>query len=155
MQQTASPPEQGLRPTGPVPPLLLWPAHERSVHMARHQLADTLAEWKLDHLADTAALVLSELMTNAVVHAKPFPPDRLVGSEIGVRILRLEDGVRIEVHDAATVRPVPRDASVDAEHGRGLLLVDALTGGRWGVSGREGIGKLVWAACVEKVEKKA
>jgi hypothetical protein len=33
----------------------------------------------------------------------------------------------------------------DAESGRGLALVDALTGGQWGVAGRVGVGKMVWA----------
>jgi hypothetical protein len=37
----------------------------------------------------------------------------------------------------------------DAESGRGLALVDALTGGQWGVAGRVGVGKMVWAVCAD------
>jgi serine/threonine-protein kinase RsbW len=126
--------------------LLLWPAHERSVRRARRTLTDALTGWRMDGLADTASLVLAELMTNAVQHARP-PRSGLVGSEVGTRFLPLGDAVRIEVHDVSPNAPEPRGSGLDAldERGRGLLLVDALTGGRWGVGRREGVGKLVWA----------
>ena len=57
--------------------------------------------------------------------------------------------MRIEVHDAGVAMPGCQEASADEESGRGLAIVDALTGGRWGVGDREGIGKLVWAVVAE------
>jgi len=104
-----------------------------------------LSRWGLLMLADSAALVLSELMTNALKHCGER--DRLIET----RFVRLRDGsgrpagLRVEVHDAGETRPVLQEPSADAESGRGLPLVDALTAGRWGVSHRQGIGKLVWA----------
>lgn len=96
-------------------------------------------------LADVAELVLSELFTNAVRHARG-PADRLVET----RYERLPDGtLRIEVHDANSLRPERQEPSKDADSGRGLALVDELTSGRWGVSERLGVGKLVWAVCAD------
>jgi hypothetical protein len=124
---------------GPPLPLRLWPATARSVNRARHEVEAALHRWGLGELADTAALVLSELMTNAVQHG------RVGGRMVGTQAVRIADGVRIEVHDARDTRPRVRAARADDEHGRGLALVDIVTGHRWGVLDREGQGKLVWA----------
>lgn len=124
----------------PAEPVRIWPPTALTVHRARHALADTLGEWKMDELGDAAALVLSELLTNAVQHG------RVPGRDIGTRFLRLPDGgLRIEVHDPRSAGPAPRTATEWDEHGRGLALVEALTAGRWGTATREGPGKLVWA----------
>jgi anti-sigma regulatory factor (Ser/Thr protein kinase) len=96
--------------------------------------------WGLAELADAAELVLSELFTNAVRHAR-----RPRGRRIATCYRRVPGGVCIEVHDACDTWPELRKAEDDEESGRGLALVDALTGARWGVSERDGIGKLVWA----------
>jgi anti-sigma regulatory factor (Ser/Thr protein kinase) len=118
-----------------------WPLAGHAVREARRELRDTLAEWGLDGLADCAELVLSELMTNAVRHAGS-PRGRLVET----RYERVAGScVRIEVHDANDGVPQMRRAGEDDEGGRGLALVDALTGRRWGVGSRQGVGKLVWA----------
>jgi anti-sigma regulatory factor (Ser/Thr protein kinase) len=125
------------------PSLTVWPATPRSVHRARHALAAALAAWGLAELEDAASLVLSELMTNALRQAKV--PQR----EIGTCVARLGAGegdvVRIEVHDPSPAKPEVRASGPEDEGGRGLALVDALTGGRWGVADRPGPGKLVWA----------
>jgi anti-sigma regulatory factor (Ser/Thr protein kinase) len=121
-----------------------WPRTPRSVGRARHLLVSSLGSWGMAHLADTAELILSELVTNSVRHAhQPH------GHVIGTRFERLEGGVRIEVHDANTDKPDRREAPPDAQSGRGLALVNSLTGGQWGVSDRVGVGKLVWAVCAE------
>lgn len=117
-----------------------WPLTRRAVGRARRELRDVLTEWKLGELTDSAELVLSELMTNAVRHARS-PRGRLVET----RYERTATGVRIEVHDANPHLPRMRRAADTDEYGRGLLLVDAVTGHRWGVTSREGVGKLVWA----------
>jgi len=106
---------------------------------ARGWLRTTAEVWDLPAgLAEDAVLVLFELVTNAVVH---------VGTgEIVVRLAYQEGTLRITVRDEGPMvglqatRPRP-----DAEHGRGLVLVNALSR-RWGVS-RVGVGrgKAVWA----------
>ncbi|WP_232792420.1 ATP-binding protein [Actinacidiphila yeochonensis] len=119
-----------------------WPHGPRSVGKARRLLVSSLDVWGLKHLADAAELVVSELVTNSVRYARE-PSGRLIAT----RFERLDGGVRIEVHDANTARPELRQASDDAERGRGLALVDAVTSGRWGVGDRDGVGKMVWAEC--------
>jgi two-component sensor histidine kinase len=115
------------------------------VGRARRLLVRRLTAWGLSVVADSAELVVSELVTNAITHA--HPPH---GDPIATRFERLADGVRIEVHDAADSGPEPRDASAEEESGRGLSLVEALTGGAWGVSDRDGPGKAVWAECTAR-----
>jgi anti-sigma regulatory factor (Ser/Thr protein kinase) len=122
----------------------MLPHRPRSVGRARQFVAHHLDAWGLPQLTETAELIVSELVTNAVTHARP-PYGRLIAT----RFERLESGVRIEVHDANDSKPERREASAEAESGRGLALVDALTGGNWGVSDRNGPGKMVWAVCAE------
>jgi two-component sensor histidine kinase len=121
-----------------------WPHGPRSVGRARRLLVRSLEAWSLGHLADAAELVVSELLTNSVRHAGDPR-----GHVIGTRFERLQCGVRIEVHDAGDSKPELRDACSDAESGRGLALVDVITGGHWGVNDREGAGKMVWAVCAD------
>lgn len=120
----------------------MWPPAPQSVGRARRFLARHLDAWGMPDVTDAAQLIVSELVTNAVEHGRPP-----IGHLIGVRVERVTSGVRIEVHDVNANRPRVRSASADEESGRGLALVDALTGGQWGVSDREGPGKMVWA-CV-------
>jgi hypothetical protein len=122
----------------------LWPPAPFSVGRARQFLAQHLDAWGLPQLTYTAQLIVSELITNSVTHA--HPP---YGTLISTRFERLESGVRIEVHDRNGSKPERRDASAEEESGRGLGLVDVLTGGQWGVSDRNGPGKMVWAICTE------
>ncbi|WP_232792191.1 ATP-binding protein [Actinacidiphila yeochonensis] len=117
-----------------------WVMDPRSAGEARHALRERMGVWGLADSADVAELVLSELFTNALRHSKA-PSDRLIETHFE----QLPDGVRIQVHDAGDSVPISREAPDDAEGGRGLSLVDALSGGRWGVAGRDGVGKAVWA----------
>jgi hypothetical protein len=82
-----------------------------------------------------AALVLSELVGNAVRHAE--------GDRLQVHLRCRGDVLRIAVRDGSVVGPVPRDADVEDESGRGLLIIEALSH-RWGWQPRPG-GKVVWA----------
>ncbi|MFJ9560010.1 ATP-binding protein [Streptomyces fuscichromogenes] len=93
-------------------------------------------------LAETLILLVSELVTNAVVHTGRPAVLRL--SLPGTDRRDADDSVtvRLEVADASGRAPVPRCADGDATGGRGLALVDGLAD-RWGWS-PEGAGKRIW-----------
>ncbi|MCX5258373.1 ATP-binding protein [Streptomyces canus] len=113
-----------------------FPADPGAVRAARTAVRNRLAAWNLDGLADIAALLVSELVTNALRHAT---------GPIGVRLVRPEavDGVLlVEVSDPLPDPPRERIAALDDESGRGLQLV-AHAAHRWGT--RPGVtGKTVW-----------
>ncbi|GAA2394990.1 hypothetical protein GCM10010420_20350 [Streptomyces glaucosporus] len=108
------------------------PAEPRSVARARELACRQLADWKLDDLADTAELLVSELVTNALRHGE---------GDIRLRLL-LDRTLVCEVWDAGLVQPRRRRARDTDEGGRGLQLVDLLSAG-WG-SRRTPRGKIVW-----------
>ncbi|MEY9997987.1 anti-sigma regulatory factor (Ser/Thr protein kinase) [Streptomyces sp. V4I8] len=83
-----------------------------------------LQRWGLEQYVDTALLLLSELVTNAIQHG--------TGHQVDVRISRTSSEVRIEVRGGPTHRLLARSPSLLAEHGRGLLLVDMIADA-WGV----------------------
>ena len=112
------------------------PAAHQAVRMARHATHDALAAWRLAHLEETAVLLVSELVTNAVRHAR--------GTQ--AIVLELQAGrswLRIEVQDADPRWPQPRTPAGFDESGFGFVLVDALAG-KWGVR-ETAAGKAVWA----------
>ncbi|MFE0178903.1 ATP-binding protein [Streptomyces sp. NPDC059002] len=111
-----------------------------SVPAARHHAEATLQDWRLAELAAPVALVVSELATNAVVHAKG------IGEFFELTLRRREGVLVVEVSDSCRWRmPEIAKPSPGADHvaGRGLLVVDAITQA-WGVRPREE-GKTVWA----------
>ncbi|QKW31121.1 ATP-binding protein [Streptomyces seoulensis] len=89
-------------------------------------------------LAETLVLLVSELVTNAVVHTGCPAVLRLSLPGAAAEAAT----VRLEVADASTRAPVPRCPDDDATGGRGLALVDGLAD-RWGWSA-EGAGKRIW-----------
>lgn len=105
----------------------------RSAGLARRFLSETLLGWGVGDYEDTAELLLSELVTNAVLHAR---------SRITVRVDLSPACLRMEVADDSPRPPVTRHYSAEATTGRGLNLVAALAQ-RWGVL-PEGQGKAVW-----------
>jgi anti-sigma regulatory factor (Ser/Thr protein kinase) len=116
---------------------------------ARAHVRAVLAGWRLADLTEACELVVSELATNAV-EASTGPAGRLLyvnGRMPVVRVCLFSDGERllIEVWDQAMGFPAPRKAASDAEAGRGLHLVDAVTRGRWGWQRGQGPAKVVWA----------
>jgi len=83
--------------------------------------------------ADTVALLVSEVATNALVHG---------AGKVRVRVRPTVRGVRVEVHDEDTTLPARRHATAMDEGGRGIALVDALSSG-WGAETTPD-GKTVW-----------
>ncbi len=88
---------------------------------------------------DVIVLLVSELVTNAVLHGGPHTPEATVGLAIAVDA----DRFRIEVEDAGANWPVAGDGAPDRLTGRGLLLVESLAT-RWGCELSD-VGKVVWA----------
>jgi hypothetical protein len=101
---------------------------------ARRFVIDTLVKWGDRTLVDDAALVVTELATNAVMHAD---------SDFTVAISSSPTAVRISVGDASSTAPRIRDASLIASSGRGLGMVASLVS-HWGDE-PFGVGKVVWA----------
>ncbi len=107
------------------------------------------ASWRVDQeQIQDATLLASELVSNAItasVSAGPSSghnaPDSDVKS-IGMRLVDLGHSLVIEVRDSSSHPPKLTEPSLEAEHGRGLQLVDALSI-RWGHYTRGG-GKVVW-----------
>ncbi|GGJ09674.1 ATP-binding protein [Streptomyces brasiliensis] len=113
-----------------------FPADPGAVRTARRAVRDQLRSWGLDGLADIAALLVSELVTNSLRHAT---------GPIGVRLVRsadMRDTLRVEVSDPLPDPPRERTTSPDDESGRGLQLV-ASSSRRWGTR-PGGTGKTVW-----------
>lgn len=111
---------------------------------ARSFARDTLCGWSLGHRADDAVLVITELASNAVVHAAPaVAPDV---PEIGLGLVRHPGHVMLTVSDPGDTMPAfaPSDGSALQEGGRGLCIVDALAE-EWGWTPRLPAGKTVWA----------
>jgi hypothetical protein len=97
-----------------------------------------------ESLAETVILLVSELVTNAVVHTGCPAVLRLVlpAEGPGDTAAGAMPPVRLEVADADCRAPVPRCSEEDETGGRGLALVDGLAD-RWGWT-REGAGKRIW-----------
>ena len=113
--------------------------------LARGHTRAALAGWGLGELAETAELIASEMTTNAVNASAPV---QAVGPVLVIRLCLITNGdaLIIECWDQAPGIPVLREAPGFAEAGRGLAIIDALTGGAWGCRPAIGrAGKCVWA----------
>jgi anti-sigma regulatory factor (Ser/Thr protein kinase) len=104
-----------------------------AIRAVRHLVVDTLRAWGEDRLVADAALLVSELATNAVRHAS---------SPFRVSVSRSDSTVRIAVEDLGTSEPQLRPADLERLGGRGVALVDAMSL-RWGVEPAP-VGKVVW-----------
>jgi anti-sigma regulatory factor (Ser/Thr protein kinase) len=110
-----------------------FPADSASVPAARRFVRDTLDELGVSAAWDGAAMLVSELATNAVLHAR---------TTFTVHVLRDHDTVRVSVQDLSLVLPRQRAYGTESTTGRGLRLVSSLALA-WGVERHEG-GKSVW-----------
>ncbi|MGW3990272.1 ATP-binding protein [Streptomyces sp. NPDC004830] len=121
-------------------------AHPGSPAQARRLTRARLTGWSVcEDTCDSAALVVSELVTNAIVHT--------ASTHIVCELHDGDDLVRIAVRDEGCAPGQPHAASrtrPEEEHGRGLLLVDALCHA-WGAH-EHGPGLLVWAELPRKAD---
>ncbi|MBO0833756.1 MAG: ATP-binding protein [Actinobacteria bacterium] len=118
--------------------LLPWTA--ASVALARQRLAaDLSAEGIFEATAGNAVLVVSELLSNAIQHARPLP-----GANVQVAWAFGRDAIEVAVSDGGSpTRPARTHASVSALGGRGLDIVEHVSS-NWGVRSDDS-GQTVWA----------
>jgi hypothetical protein len=112
---------------------VVLPDDTSSASSARRFVRDTLRSWGLDEHTETATLLISELVTNAVLHARSAPE---------VVLLTAGTVLRVEVYDQSPVLPARRHYGLQAGTGRGIVLVEEMASG-WGAEPR-GTGKVVW-----------
>lgn len=109
-------------------------ADPTAVSAARRFVRDTFSDWGLDRSTD-AELIVSELVTNALVHGDGPPL---------VRLERRSDRVRIEVDDPSDHPPTLRHPDRNQISGRGLAIIETVAT-QWGHHPRSDGGKTVWA----------
>ena len=110
------------------------PREPRSAAIARRFVNDTLTRWGWVHRDDDVVqLLVSELVTNALVHAR---------SDVRLDVGHHRDRLRVSVEDRSTRQPAQREQRTWSVDGRGLQLVDALAAD-WGVT-QTRRGKSVW-----------
>lgn len=114
---------------------LALPPDVPTVRLARQATRDTLAAWQLSHLEEAAVLLVSELVTNAVRHARDT-------GAIGLELASVGTGLRMEVQDGDPHWRLKPSSTDDDESGFGFVLVDSLAR-RWGIR-RVSAGKAVW-----------
>lgn len=117
---------------------------------ARRFTRSTFGRWGLDPLVDDAEVIVAEFVANAICHAAIDPAESenrsaaRVDPRIGLRLFRRVGEVMCAVLDPSDTAPVLKAPPQEAECGRGLQLVDALSD-VWGWSPVVGRGKAVWA----------
>ncbi|MGI8807111.1 MAG: PAS domain S-box protein [Acidimicrobiales bacterium] len=109
------------------------PAEAASVSLARRLVAAAVSATGHEELVEVATLLVSEVVTNSVLHA---------GTDMRLRCQRTGAGIRVEVFDRSPLRPSVRHYDPEASTGRGLGLLSALAT-RWGTE-REHVGKTLW-----------
>jgi|SRR6266699_2315333 len=138
----------------PVPSFRGWP-HVSSLELAALKTAaacgrvhtkEVLWEWKLDQLADDAELVVSELLSNAIRASQSARG----GGLVALRLLANRQRLIIEVWDQNPDDPRPRQVDYEAEHGRGFMVIEALSN-RWGYRRVSASLKVVWCELVTDV----
>jgi PAS domain S-box-containing protein len=115
----------------------------RSVAAGRRFVAQTLCAWGCADLAETACLLVSEILTNAVRHAD---------APVGLRLHRTACETTIEICDDNTHPPQRRMPDLDDENGRGLMLVEMLASA-WGTR-PSNTGKTVWFSLAAQPDRR-
>ncbi|GAA0966013.1 ATP-binding protein [Actinocorallia libanotica] len=113
-----------------------------SVSTARRSLNRDLISWGVaDDVADDAAVILSELLSNALRHARPLPGGE---GEVKVSWIKVGDTVELAVTDGGAItEPRKGQPALSSLGGRGLGIVEILSQS-WGVR-RDDQGNTVWA----------
>jgi anti-sigma regulatory factor (Ser/Thr protein kinase) len=113
-----------------------------AVPCARYHARQVLWEWHLTTLADSAEILVSELVTNAVAACRSTG----TGSPVRLWLLAGSTRVLILVQDDSSRPPVRTEPEADDERGRGLLLVEAISSRwAWYVPQTARAGKVTWA----------
>ncbi|MFD5424502.1 ATP-binding protein [Streptomyces sp. NPDC127084] len=122
------------------------PPRYEAVRGARTFTSRTLAAWDLSERFDDVALVVSELVTNALRHAMPADAPRGQDQPVRLHLMRWTGRLVCAVRDPSQESPVASEAEDSAECGRGLFLVDSFSDS-WGWHPLAGqvTGKVVWA----------
>lgn len=115
-----------------------------SARHARRFVDETLRRWDCGDLLETVELLVSELVTNAVIHAR---------SDVEVSVQLLADRVRIEVADESPEGIRRREPAPEATSGRGISIVESMSLA-WGVTARRA-GKAVWFEVARPVHRPA
>jgi anti-sigma regulatory factor (Ser/Thr protein kinase) len=133
------------RPAWPLQTHLVLGAQPTVPGVARGHVRAVACEWGLAELADTAALLVSELTTNAVQASERFKrrTDQSIVPVVKLWVTSDQIAMIVHVWDASPEKPTVKDIAIDDEGGRGLLLVTTLCK-EWGVYLKDG-GKVVWA----------
>lgn len=109
--------------------------HPTSVGAARRFVRDVLMSRQVpEGVVDTVELLTSEVVTNAIIHARSGPQ---LAVEIGERV------VRVAVRDLSPALPVRRLSNLDDVTGRGVVIVEELATA-WGVERERNGSKRVW-----------
>ncbi|GAA2848452.1 ATP-binding protein [Streptosporangium fragile] len=124
------------RPDGPRTACWNLPHDLSIVGKTRDLVREALTGWALRHLADDVVLVAGELLANAITHGGP---------PICLFLRADPDGLRVEVTDHGPERPRRLRLDVEAVHGRGLAIVEALAHACGVTPLPHGPGKTVWA----------
>jgi serine phosphatase RsbU (regulator of sigma subunit)/anti-sigma regulatory factor (Ser/Thr protein kinase) len=122
-------------------------AEPERISVARQQLRELLHDWTSPDQVDSAVLLLSEMLTNVLVHTDT---DALLLAEVSGD--KGERRMRVEVTDAGDDLPHKRRPGELASSGRGLVLIELLADA-WGVYPR-GQGKSIWFELYEPTPKK-
>jgi anti-sigma regulatory factor (Ser/Thr protein kinase) len=119
-------------------------ADARSVRAARDFTLATLLRWGAAQRGEDVAIVVSELLTNALRHALPDPRQTPARSQIRLGLLQPGPCVLCAVADPSRRLPVLKEPGDLAETGRGLHVIGALADA-WGYTTPGDAGKVVWA----------
>jgi anti-sigma regulatory factor (Ser/Thr protein kinase) len=115
-----------------------------SVRAARDFTVSTLHRWGMAERSQDIAIVVSELLTNALRHARPGPGDTGPRQPIRLGLLQPGPSVLCAVADPSKAAPAPQTPGSLGETGRGLHIVCALSD-QWGCTTPSETGKVVWA----------
>jgi anti-sigma regulatory factor (Ser/Thr protein kinase) len=114
------------------------------VRAARDFTVSTLRRWDVAERREDIAVVVSELLTNAVRHALPACSGSRTGWPIRLGLLQPGHWVMCAVADPSQAAPVPKNPESFAETGRGLHVIAALSD-QWGYTTPTDMGKVLWA----------